>query len=62
MDAGRILENRGTLDEVGDEIYDLVCRVANAQPTASETLGHQEFVLGYKHFEPVGPGCHPSNQ
>jgi altronate dehydratase large subunit len=62
VDAGRILENRGTLDEVGDEIYDLVGRVADTQPTASESLGHQEFVLGYKYFEPVGPGCHPANQ
>jgi len=61
VDAGRILENRGTLDEVGNEIYDSVVRVADAQPTASESLGHQEFVLGYKYFEPVGPGCHPSN-
>lgn len=62
VDAGRILENRGTPDEVGDEIYDLVCRVADSQPTASESLGHQEFVLGYKSFEPVGPGCHPTYQ
>jgi altronate hydrolase len=61
VDAGRILENRGTLDQVGDEIYDLVGRVADTQPTASESLGHQEFVLGYKYFEPVGPACHPSN-
>ena len=24
-----------------------------------EALGHQEFVLGYKHFEPLGPACFP---
>jgi altronate dehydratase large subunit len=27
--------------------------------TGEETLGHQEFILGYKSFEPVGPACHP---
>ena len=30
-----------------------------AEPTKSEALGHQEFVLGYKHFEPLGPACFP---
>jgi altronate dehydratase large subunit len=62
VDAGRILEERGTLDDVGAEIYQLVKAVARGQKTASETLGHQEFVLGYKSFEPIGPGCHPTYQ
>lgn len=61
IDAGRILEGRGTLPEVGMEIAALVERVAAGQPTASEALGHQEFVLGYKSFEPVGPTCHPAS-
>ena len=60
IDAGRILEGRGTLDEVGDEIHRLTLRVAAGARTASEALGHQEFVLGYKSFEPIGPACHPS--
>ena len=60
IDAGRILEGRGTLDEVGAEIYRLTLAVAAGEKTASETLGHQEFVLGYKSFEPIGPACHPS--
>jgi len=59
IDAGRILERRGTLDEVGAELVDLVQRVAAGEPTASESLGHQEFILGYKHFEPLGPSCLP---
>lgn len=63
VDAGRILEGRGSLDEVGDEIHRLVRDVAAGSRTASEALGHQEFVLGYKRFEksvePVGPACHP---
>lgn len=61
VDAGRILEGRGTLQEVGDEIRELVGAVAAGRRTASESLGHQEFVLGYKSFEPVGPACHPTS-
>jgi altronate dehydratase large subunit len=60
VDAGRILEGRGTLDDVGEEIHRLTLAVAAGAKTASESLGHQEFVLGYKSFEPVGPACHPS--
>jgi len=62
VDAGRILEGRGTLDEVGDEIFQSVLDVAAGRQTASESLGHQEFVLGYKSFEPIGPTCHPTYQ
>ena len=60
VDAGRILEGRATLDEVGKEIYDLLIDVANGRKTKSEALGHQEFVLMYKSFEPLGPACFPS--
>lgn len=60
VDAGRILEGRATLDEVGREIYNLVLSVANGEKTKSEELGHQEFILTYKTFEPVGPACLPS--
>jgi altronate hydrolase len=59
VDAGRILEGNGTLEEVGLEIYEKTLRVAAGEPTKSELLGHQEFVLTYKSFEPVGPGCFP---
>jgi altronate dehydratase len=59
VDAGRILEGCGTLDEVGREIAAAVEGVAQGRPTKSEALGHQEFVLGYKHFEPLGPACFP---
>jgi altronate dehydratase large subunit len=60
VDAGRILEGRATLDEVGHEIYDLILRVANGEKTKSEELGHQEFILTYKTFEPIGPACYPT--
>jgi altronate dehydratase large subunit len=61
IDAGRILEGRATLPEVGREIYDLIGRVANGEPTRSEALGHQEFILTYKSFEPLGPACLPAH-
>ncbi len=60
IDAGRILEKRATLDEVGREIFDRVIKTAEGVPTASEKLGHQEFVLTYKTFEPIGPACLPA--
>jgi altronate dehydratase len=60
VDAGRILEGQATLPEVGREIYDLIGRVANGEQTKSETLGHQEFILTYKSFEPLGPACLPA--
>ena len=59
VDAGRILEGRATLDEVGAEIVDLIQAVASGTRTCSEALGHQEFILTYKAFEPIGPACLP---
>jgi altronate hydrolase len=59
VDAGRILEGRGTLDEVGREIHRLILEVAAGRATVSEQLGHQEFLLTYKVFEPIGPSCLP---
>ena len=59
VDAGRILEGRATLDEVGSEILDLIRRVAAGERTKSEELGHREFIMGYKQFEPTGPSCLP---
>ena len=60
VNAGKILEGRASLDDVGQEIYDLILRVSQGEKTCSEELGHQEFILTYKTFEPVGPACLPS--
>lgn len=60
VDAGRILEGHAGLDEVGAEIRDLVVSLAQGARTKSETLGHQEFILTYKSFEPLGPACLPA--
>lgn len=59
VNAGRILEGQASLDEVGREIFDLVRDVAAGRTTVSEQLGHQEFILTYKLFEPIGPACLP---
>ncbi len=59
VNAGRILDGNATLDEVGQEIVDKVLEAAAGRPTRSEALGHQEFILTYKTFEPIGPSCLP---
>ena len=59
VNAGRILEGAATIDEVGDEIFQRILRVADGERTASEALGHAEFSLVYKSFEPLGPACLP---
>jgi altronate hydrolase len=61
IDAGRILEGRATLDEVGREVFDRTLDVARGMRSKSESLGHQEFILTYKTFEPVGPACLPAS-
>jgi len=59
VNAGRILEGEGDLDEVAAEIVALVAAVAGGQLTRSEDMGHREFILTYKSFQPSGPGCFP---
>jgi altronate hydrolase len=60
INAGRILEGNATLDEVGSEIVSRITEVAAGARTASEDLGHQEFILTYKSFTPIGPACLPN--
>ncbi|MEP3122449.1 MAG: hypothetical protein ABJO52_11280, partial [Nisaea sp.] len=60
VDAGRILEGTAELGDIGAEIRDLVLDVAGGARTRSEDLGHQEFILTYKSFEPIGPACLPA--
>lgn len=62
IDAGRIIEGLATLDAVGDEIHETLLSVAAGRPTRSEALGHQEFILTYKSFEPTGPSCLPTRR
>jgi len=44
VNAGRIADGEATVAEVGGEIFDLMLRVASGEKTASERLGHKEFV------------------
>jgi|TARA_B110000003_G_C16618548_1_gene522212 altronate hydrolase len=59
INAGKVITGEGTVQSVGDEIYDLVGRVAAGEQSLSEELGHQEFVLTYKQFTEIGPACLP---
>ena len=59
VNAGKILRLEASVDEVGEEIYNRVLDVASGVPSCSESLGHQEFLLTYKSFEPIGPHCLP---
>jgi altronate dehydratase large subunit len=59
VNAGRILRG-ADLDDVGREIYELVQSLAAGTQSKSEALGHQEFILTYKQFEPIGPACLPA--
>ena len=45
---------------VAEEIYGQVRDVALGAPSKSEGLGHREFILTYKSFEPIGPACMPA--
>ncbi len=68
-DSGRPVETlviqksggTASLEDVGREIYQMVLDVANGTETTSETLGHREFILTYKTFEPIGPACLPTS-
>ncbi len=60
VNAGRILHGDADIDEVGQEIFDLVLKVAGGEETKSEALGHREFILTYKYFEPSQPACLPA--
>ena len=55
----RILEGHATLETVGAEIVGLIQAVAGRLRTKSEAMGHQEFILTYKSFQPIGPACLP---
>ena len=44
VNAGRIADGEATVAEVGREIFELLLGVASGERTASERLGHKEFV------------------
>ena len=59
INAGTIADGAETIDAVGARIFAKVIEVASGTSTRSEALGHQEFSLNYKTYEPLGPACLP---
>lgn len=57
VNAGKVISSNASLFDIADEIYDKIVQTASGIPTASERLGHQESVITYKTFEPIGPNC-----
>lgn len=43
VNAGRIADGEATVEEVGQEIFDTLIRVASGECTRAEELGHHEF-------------------
>jgi altronate hydrolase len=62
IDAGRVMLGEATLDQVGDDIFNLVLAIAGGAQSKSEDLGHREFILNYKTIDAVGPACHPGSR
>jgi altronate hydrolase len=44
VNGGAIADGESTVPKVGEEIFDLMLRVASGQKTCAERLGHKEFV------------------
>jgi altronate dehydratase large subunit len=57
INAGKIISEGASLDDVGEEIVSLIKRVIRGEKTKSEQLGHQEFSLGYKYSEYGKKNC-----
>lgn len=57
VNAGKVLNGDTTLEQTAAVIRDKVVAVANGALSASEALGHQEFVLTYKTIEKRGSFC-----
>jgi len=48
VNAGSIVDGEGTLESVGQEIFDKVVACANGELSKAEALGHREFDI---HFD-----------
>jgi len=45
LDVSKILPGEMTVEDAGRELVQLMVRTCNGRLTASETLGHREFVM-----------------
>jgi altronate dehydratase large subunit len=59
INGGTIADGLETVAQVGERILAKVVSLASGELSKSEALGHQEFVLNYKTYEPAGPACLP---
>jgi altronate hydrolase len=59
INGGTIADGLETVEQVGRRIVKSVIAIASGEKSRSEALGHQEFVLSYKTYEPAGPACLP---
>jgi altronate hydrolase len=59
VNGGTIADGLETVAQVGEQIVAKVVSLASGEMSKSEALGHQEFVLNYKTYEPAGPACLP---
>jgi len=59
INAGTIADGAETIASVGERIIRKVVELASGVESRSEALGHQEFSLAYKTYEPLGPACLP---
>ena len=59
INAGKVISGESNLKDISNEIIFTILGTAVGNKTASEALGHQEFVLLYKSFQPAGPSCLP---
>jgi altronate hydrolase len=50
INAGAIVTEGLTFEQVRDQILRCIEEVASGTPTKSEALGHREYSLGYKSF------------
>lgn len=60
VNAGTIADGAETIDEVARRLIARIEALARGEPSRSEALGHQAFVLAYKTYEPLGPACLPA--
>ncbi|HSI40757.1 MAG TPA: UxaA family hydrolase [Xanthobacteraceae bacterium] len=59
VNAGTIADGVESVADVGRRLVAAITDAASGRLTKSEALGHQEFVLAYKTYEPLGPSCLP---
>jgi len=45
LDVSGLLRREINMDQAGDKLLDMMVRTANGRMTATEVLGHREFIM-----------------